>query len=460
MQDSKKTNLILVFIGFIIVCLAILLGKNVTQAHFSKPTLLILGLTVALLTLTNTEITLYLIIFSMLLSPELRLGAIAGRDIALRLEDFLLMIVAFSWLVKTGINKELSIFKRTPLNLAIGIYVLTSIVLTLRGMFFGAATPAKAIFYLVKYIEYFILYFIVINHVQSRHQIKRFVFVLLLTCAIVVTYTNLHIGEGRLSAPFEEEAEPNTFGGYLLFMLAITMGILLYTNSFKVKFCLMLLSLFIIPSFLYTLSRTSYLAIIPMWIGLIIFGPRKGMLTAILLLAVLLGIFFMPQPVRERIEYTFVPDYAEEQRPITIGRVGLGPSISDRIYTWRYCLERWEKSPLVGHGVTAVGFVDGQYIRVLAELGLVGLFSFLFLLWSLFKNARAVFLKMEEDNFFKGLSLGFLVGLMGIICFNVGANGFIVTRIMEPFWFVAAMVMLLPQIKEQEQEQEQGQEQE
>jgi len=64
----------------------------------------------------------------MLLSPEIIVGETAGfslnRGVTLRFEDFLLVVIGFSWFVKNAVNKELGFFLKTPLNKAILFYIL------------------------------------------------------------------------------------------------------------------------------------------------------------------------------------------------------------------------------------------------------------------------------------------------------------------------------------------------
>ncbi|MBU1853381.1 MAG: O-antigen ligase family protein [Candidatus Omnitrophica bacterium] len=434
----------------VIIFIAVFLGKNIAQTSYDIPFFIVIGLMVSIVTFLRPDLGLLIIIFSMLLSPEIKVGSIPGRDIVLRLEDFLLIIITFTWLARTAINKELGLFRSTPLNVPIGIYIATCIVLTLRGIILGYVIPLKGFFYLFKYIEYFVLYFMVANQVRTRSQIKMFIVAFILTCFITCIYANLHIGlVSRATAPFEGAGEPNTLGGYLVFMLAILMGIFLYSTSKKTKFFLAMIGIFfILPAFLFTLSRTSYIAVVPMWFSLIIFGQRKVMLISILLLAVFLGLVFMPYPVKERIKYTFTAR-SEQIRPASMLGMELDPSASARIRSWE---DIWKKSEhkILGYGVTGFGFIDGQYMRILAEMGIIGLCIFLFLLWAIFKNGLDVFL-MVRDKLFKGISLGFLSGFVGLVFFNVGANGFILTRIMEPFFFMAAIVMLLPMIPQSEE---------
>jgi hypothetical protein len=46
--------------------------------------------------------------------------------------------------------------------------------------------------------------------------------------------------------------------------------------------------------------------------------------------------------------------------------------------------------------------------------------------------------------------MGFLAGFVGLLFHGIGANTFIIVRIMEPFWFVAAMVIMVPELEKKE----------
>jgi hypothetical protein len=44
--------------------------------------------------------------------------------------------------------------------------------------------------------------------------------------------------------------------------------------------------------------------------------------------------------------------------------------------------------------------------------------------------------------------LGFIAGFVGLLFHGLGANTFIIVRIMEPFWFMAALVVMIPKLEE------------
>lgn len=199
--------------------------------HEFLPIILLSGLFVCLITLVKTDFGIIVLIFSMLFSPELSVAQLGERAVVVRIDDILVLVVFFTWLVKMAVNKEFGLLKKSPLNLPITVFISISILSTLFGIIKGAVTPFSGLFHVLKYIEYFMIYFLVINNLDNMKQAKRFIAFLLITCFLVCVYTSTKIGElgieGRLSAPFEKEigGEPNTLGGYLLLLFAVSLGV-------------------------------------------------------------------------------------------------------------------------------------------------------------------------------------------------------------------------------------------
>jgi len=51
------------------------------------------------------------------------------------------------------------------------------------------------------------------------------------------------------------------------------------------------------------------------------------------------------------------------------------------------------------------------------------------------------------DPLHRGISMGFLAGFIELLVHSIGANTFIIVRIMEPFWFVTGMVAMIPELE-------------
>jgi O-Antigen ligase len=410
---------------------------------------LLIAFTVFLVVFVKTEFGLFLVIFSMLLSPELTAGTgglAEHRRVVIRTEDLVLIVVAFTWLAKTAVNKELGLTLKTPLNRPIMWYVVVTMIATLVGYATGTVQGLGGFFYVLKYVEYFVVYFMVANNLRDRPQAWRLIVAALLTAAIVSVIGAAQIPSGeRVSAPFEgAEGEPNTFGGYLILTMAVAAGIALETQRLRVRLtCLALLALMAVP-FAYTLSRASFLAVPFVFAALGVFSSRRRALVGglVLLLAVspLIGLA-LPKPVVNRIFYTFEPERGSAT--VRLGKVAFDPSTSARLISIQEALRKWTRRPILGYGVTGAGFMDAQYARTLVESGVIGLAAFLWLVWSALKSGLAAFRTLRDPEE-RGLALGFLAGAVGLLVHGIGANTFIIVRIMEPFWFFAAVVVTLP----------------
>jgi hypothetical protein len=108
--------------------------------------------------------SLGLLVFSMLLSPKLGFGSVtSNREAVLRYDDVLLVIMFFSWFARMAIIKGKAFITHTPLQAPILIYTSVYILSTALGIMRGNLDPKPASFYLLKYIEYFFLYFMTVN---------------------------------------------------------------------------------------------------------------------------------------------------------------------------------------------------------------------------------------------------------------------------------------------------------
>ena len=144
--------------------------------------------------------------------------------------------------------------------------------------------------------------------------------------------------------------------------------------------------------------------------------------------------------------YTFTQP--EELGQIQIGDLRLDTSTSARLKSWKEALSDWTKHPLLGYGVTGYHFVDAQFPRILVETGILGLLAFLYLLYSIFKLTMQ-YLKEVKTPYHQGLGIGFLAGFVGLVVHALGANTFIIVRIMEPFWFFVGIIAVLPAMEPQ-----------
>lgn len=450
-QIDIRVVILFVFIFFI----TLILGKFIIRTSANLVLAAVIGIAVFILCFISVKYALYTLVFSMLLSPEFGSRTTEGGGMTVRLDDFLLIIIAFGWFARTAVYKELGLFKKTPLNKPILYYMLACSVSTALGMMFGNVQLFKGFFFLLKYLEYFIVYFMAINYLNDRKQIRNLVIALIVVFVIVCFASIAQIPQGeRITAPFEGKGgEPNTLGGYLLLILSVVGGILLNTNkdnSFKYKAMLGFMVFLAIIPILFSQSRGTWTAIVPCYLTFLIISKKKALLGIVLILTLIIGPFIIPKAVKERFEYTFqkqkgwAAKYQEK-----IGGVTLDTSTSERVSSMKKALVAYVKHPVFGYGITGWRFLDAQYLKTLVETGILGITALGFLLYAILRETRRVY-KSTEEKFHKGVCMGFFAGTIAMMTHALGANTFIIVRIMEPFCFLAAIVVSIHQVQEAE----------
>lgn len=423
-------------------------------AALVKPTFglaLAAGFLIFLVTLVSAQMALYLLIISMVFSPEITIGGtvgkgVGGRTITLRFEDLLLLVMGFAWLVKSAIYKELPLFKWTPLNGPMLYYILACVLSTMIGMLAGSVTLRAGFFFVLKYFEYFFLFYMVVNHVTTKDQVVRCLVLLLLTCVGASLFGLAQIPSGeRATLPFEGAiGEPNTFGGYLVLMMALVLGLVFHLKSFPTRVALLGLLVCMIPVLMATLSRSSYAAAGVLTIMVVYTQRHNPKVLGALMVGVMSVMVMAPNTVGERIMYTVAQP--KQYGQLKVGGIQVDTSTSDRIRAWQDVLGHWAQRPLLGKGVASIWWADAMYVKVLAETGIIGLTAFLFFFVRLWKTTKTTF-HSATNPWEKGLTFGFLLGILPLMVHAIGANTFYIVRIMEPFCFLAALVVLLPMLE-------------
>lgn len=432
-----------------VMALSLVVGKLLGEAAAPLAIGLVFCLGLGCLTLMNVEAGLVVLIFAMFLSPEVKLAELPKRDVVIRLDDILLAVMFLATIAKGAIVKGKPIFVRTPLNLPIFAYVSILVLSTGFNILREPGQTIKSTFYLLKYIEYFMLYFMAAHVIKDRQQVKMFLKAALLTflCVMVYVYVTLPF-KSRATTPFEVGyGEPNTLGGYLIIVFALLFSFYNHTEGTSKKWLLLAMVAATIPAFIKTLSRSSFVAFVPMFLVILFFAKRSRFQLAMAgILAVIVLPYVVPDlknTVKERFEYT-TGRFAETEFTFFGHTMRFEPSTAIRIQSWQYAFNHWTtERPLLGFGPAGVGMVDAQYPLILGESGLLGLFCFFWINWRIFWRSAYLY-RYSDDPLLSSLSLGLMATLAGLMVQAMGTNSFILIRIMEPFWFLAALVMRYP----------------
>ncbi|HBB67282.1 MAG TPA: hypothetical protein DCZ93_08270 [Elusimicrobia bacterium] len=414
------------------------------------------ALIVSLFAFSSPKLSLGLLLFSMLFSPEIGFGALTrSRSVVIRYDDILLLIIFLAWLAKSALVKGKAFITDTPVQTPIIVYTSLCVLSTLFGILRGDINAEVAVFYVLKYVEYFLLYFLTVNVLESKEDMRkylRYAFYISLAVTVYAYFYYFTAGTGaRASAPFEAplgkpgESEPASLGGYYLIVMGVLFGLITSGPGSILGWPLAAL-IFIFPAFLLTFSRASYIGFAVMMTVLVLKITRRRLLIITIMLLGVAALFTTKEfsgKVKERVEMTYSGQYAVHEISFLGVNVKLEESAYLRYVSMADALQRWlPQHPVLGRGITGIGLGDTQYALLIGEIGLVGFLSFFWMIYRIYAAASSVY-RAYEEPWIKAASLGLMVSLVGLLAQAVGVNTFIIVRIMEPFWFLTAIIMKL-----------------
>jgi hypothetical protein len=451
---SENSKLIIFVILIFLLIQIILVGESISdpqQRKYYQISLLVLSFAI---TLFNPSVGLFLLIVTMLFSPEIPFGQVERRVIIVRYDDVLIILCLISWIISKVI-KSGNFFTFTPLDKPILFFLLVCAISTSRGVLIKqVGHTAKAFFYVLKLAEYFLIFYLVVNLVKTKKLVVFYIYTFFVSCLVVcyIGFRQIQGGVGRVTLPFEGIAEPNTYGGYLLFMFGMLLSFAFYGPKKLPRIISIPLLLLVIYNFSYTLSRGSWLAFFPVLFTVVIQLPRTKKITGLIILGlVILSVPYMPSRIKKRMQSTFqdrgsrgtfvdMPGFGLEKRI-----VGLDSSAGSRVEKFRHIMTYWQEYPIFGLGITGAGFVDSQVMRTLGELGIMGLLAFIWIFKSVYSEVVVV-KKYFKNTFIQAITTGYISGIVGLLIHSMTANTFLIIRIMGPFWFFTGLIMAFQQL--------------
>lgn len=461
------------------------LGVGVALVVIRQPTgvalLVVLGLVAAAVTVASPRAGLFLLLVAMLFSPEIPIGRLAERSITLRVDDVLLVLVVVGWLLRQGLRRRLGVLRRSPVGAPVLAMSAVIVVSVLVGLLQGTiASPARGFFFGLKRLEYFVIFLMVLNVLETEFDLKVAlvlfgVSLLAIDLVALVQYWFYPLGiytRGGVTGPFGV-GEANTLGGFYLLIIPVVLALALKVRRPWVTTALTGLGLLSLLAFLLTKSRGAYVALPPAALVLVFYERTVRMqLLGLFLVGVaavaLLVVLVAPAGAGGRLA-GHAQDIGAQFHSIGMvlreGPEG-DPSLAARWRAWRQSLREitgrvapsqlgGQPQPpgtfrpqvllqaLLGQGVGAkkLGWADNQYVREVLETGLVGLVVFLWLNWRLWQSALDLY-RRSPRPWLQGAALGFMAGQVGLLVHAVTASNFYTIRTMEPFWFLVGCLML------------------
>jgi O-antigen ligase len=296
------------------------------------------------------------------------------------------------------------------------------------------------------YMEMFLFALIVASAIKEKKQVV-WLLVMMGLSVLVVNRAFYSIMSGRDLSHFSyavRDAGPLGYAGVngLAAFEAIVVSFLIGFYSSVKKWWPRIAILFVIGTciycLLYAFSRGGYIGLL---VGMVTVGLfRSRWLIPLAAALVLFWQSLLPQSVQERITMT-TDDAAEGQQ--------FDSSAQDRLVLWHDALELFKRNPASGTGFDtygAMGRVGGYrdthnyYIKVLAEMGVIGLMLYLALLWKMTTTGLKL-LRATVDPFWRGIAVGFLAMMASIIVSNFFGDRWTYQQLDGYIWIILGCVI-------------------
>ncbi|MBD3386326.1 hypothetical protein GF407_15555 [candidate division KSB1 bacterium] len=380
-----------------------------------------------------------------------------GKDI----NDLLLVAMLIRWIINS--QKNNSFLQKTPLNIPILLLVAWTFFSVWHGShYIGVPLSINPVDPRImawkNYLIPFMIYFIIVNNIKSRLQIKILLFVMIGSILILDrNFYNIikYIDTTHYTSSFRHLGTPSSLSGnflavflasYAIFLLTL----FLYDHNIWRKLIYGSVGALSYYCIMFLFSRSGYLAAFSSWAFIGLVKNKK------LLLAVILIILFwqsvLPLSVRERIEMTKTEE-------------GFDGTTMERFGMWEEARILINENPLIGAGfditrqitVTDGGITNyswhsfhNNFLQTAVETGYIGL-GLVLLLFILGIHSGWKLVTISRDNFDKGLGLGMIGCTIATLAGNVAGSYWHFFNIIGFYWVFLALVVATTKIIERQE---------
>jgi putative inorganic carbon (HCO3(-)) transporter len=364
--------------------------------------------------------------------------------------EALLFLLVLAWIANLGM-KNLSALLRQP-----HFYLAMPFLCVLGLAAFVSADPIAGLKQILRWAEFFLVFWIFWERLQNREQIRKLVLILVVLTTLLSIYALVQVLAGpesvfnqgltrfaflngdqvRAMATF---GHSNQFAGYVTLVLPLTMVFFLTTVSVAKRwlfFCLLLLSL---TALIFTYSRAGWLVAM---LGLVFVGGHLFQKKWPLLLAIVLGMVSVVFLIENQKQTASVVERLESIQQYKVHKSE--SSINGRLLCLKTGFAMWKLHPFLGYGPGNYKsslsqfiapdrdewsyiskHIHNAYLQIIIEAGLLGFAAFfLFIGFIGLKLVRAYYTQTRADPFF----LAFLAGAGAFLLFNLFDVLFIFAR--------------------------------
>ena len=433
------------------------------------PVLLLIGFIIALTAFLFPKVGLFVMLFFFLISTDMQVSNgvhSTGRAVSIRIEDIVLLLVSGGWMINRAKTRSLSSFRNVPVNKPIIAMALMIVLATIFGFLKGSVPFARGVLFTLKRLEYFWLFFMTLNIMETDKEVKTATTVLIWLSAFVAVvgvamYVMMPVSAltGGGTTATSGFGRANTLADFFLIVGGVFVGMLIYSDTRKRMLFYLAICVLCAIVIIMTKSRGAYVSVPPLILTIVLASrSRKTVMTiavaAILIVMYQIVIFAIDSAPKSNLsagaamltqKHTGdIENQLESIKDVTLKGPEADSSFYARYSAWVNNIDEIFSHPILGHGVGSVplSYFDCQHVREMYETGLLGFAVFLYMNLSIFIAVLNLF-RATDDPFTKGMTCGFMGGQVGMLVHGVSIANFYTIMNMEVFWFVIAMIMVL-----------------
>lgn len=391
--------------------------------------------------------------------------------------QILLLLALMFWGLEM-INKEKFKFTSTPLNFPIVSFMAICVLSLIWSNNFFISLKELPLF-----LAGPLLYFIVVNNLNREEQVNRILAITLIIGGLFGIYGLLqyrgidfsfwirNIGRQQVFGLF---GNVNFFAEYLIVPLPIAVSLFFACrNKFK-KTLLFLAILVMGTTLVVTFTRSAYLGCgISLVFMIILFITLQGKsfiaenkkLFIIILVAIIIItlLFVIPTPLNK--SGTIISTIKSR---ISLSQMSESFSISSRISNWKFTALMIKDHPLIGSGIGTYKYnslryqakfleqgqnrsiypyvfadkTHNEYLQLWAEVGIVGLGIFIWLIISYF-NYGLRFIKRVKNRYKQGMIIGLMGAVTAVLIDSIFGFPLHLSATIILFWLAIALTIVM-----------------
>jgi len=399
----------------------------------------------------------------------------------------IILLALMFWGLKIISREEIK-FTSTPLNLPILSFIAICVLSLIWSNSFFVSLKELPLF-----LAGPLLYFVITNSINDERQINRILDILLIVGSLfgiygIFQYNGIdfsfwarNIGRQQVFGLF---GNVNYFAEFLIVPLPIAVSLFFASrNKFK-KILLLIATLAMGTSLIATFTRGSYLSfgvsLIFMFFLLLISRGKnfiknnKKIFIILVAIIIITFLFVVPTPLNK--SGTVI---SKINSRISVTQLTQSSSIKRRIAIWKFTVLMIKDHPLLGSGIGSYkyntlryqaeffaqgenrslyphGFADkahNEYLQLWAELGIIGLGIFIWLIISYFSCGLKILRKIR-DEYRQGIIIGLMGAMMAVLVDGIFGFPLHLPATIVLFWLALGLTVAVGLLKDEVNAQE------